>query len=128
LPRTRSSSRGVPASAARFRVDWGGPDGSDGFLGVAFQPFAADGGGEMQLTRAVRPLRPVAELRPIRPLPVARVRTVTVTLLDGRGEPVARYVFEVATPVSLALSPLNAVAGGILTETLTLPFAKVSMG
>jgi hypothetical protein len=40
---------------------------------------------------------------------------------------VARYDFEGASPVSLALSPLDAVAGGLLTETLTLGFAKVTM-
>ncbi|MFN7399860.1 MAG: hypothetical protein ACK5SX_12585 [Sandaracinobacter sp.] len=53
---------------------------------------------------------------------------MTVTLLDARGEPVVRYVFEGAVPVSLALSPLDAVAGGILTKTLALSFAKVSIG
>jgi hypothetical protein len=113
---------------------------------VTFQPIAAEGGGELQLTRAVdgdkallawlqmpepdgelRPTRPVAGVRPVRPLPAGRVRTVTVTLLDGRGAPVVRYVFEGAVPVSLALSPLDAVAGGIVTETLTLSFAKVTM-
>lgn len=136
-----------PASAARFRVDWGGPAGSEGFLGVTFQPFAAEGGGELQLTRAVdgdtallawlqmpvpkvpvRPVRIVEGVRPRRPLALGRVRTVTVTLLDGRGEPMVRYVFEGAAPVSLALSALDAVSGGILTETLTLSFAKVTMG
>jgi hypothetical protein len=128
-------------------VDWGGPQGSDGFLGVRFEPFPAEGGGTLQLTRAVdgrqdllawlqmpvparpvRLVRPVAGVRPVRPLARGRVRTVTVTLLDTRGEPQARYVFEGATPVSLALSPLDAVTGGILTETLTLTFAKVAMG
>lgn len=145
MPRTRSSSSRPPASAARFRVDWGGPDGSDGFLGVAFEPFAAEGGGELRLTRAVtgdgallawlqmppprQPARPVRIIDGIRPRrSLGRVRTVTVTLLDARGEPVARYLFEGASPVSLALSPLDAVAGGILTETLTLIFAKVTMG
>lgn len=149
MPRTRSSSNREPASAARFRVDWGGPAGSEAFLGVTFQPFAAGASGELQLTRAVdgdkallgwlqmpvpvravRPAVPVRRLEgPARAVPMRpqRVRTVTVTLLDGRHEPVARYVFEGAEPVSLALSPLDAVAGGILTETLTLRFAKVSM-
>lgn len=144
MPRTRSSLSRPPASAARFRVDWGGPQGSEGFLGVSFQPFGAEGGGELQLTRAVtgdkallawlqmpvpqRPVRPVAGVRPVGAVRAARVRTVTVTLLDAGGEPLARYLFEGASPVSLALSPLDAVTGGILTETLTLTFAKVSMG
>ncbi len=144
MPRTRSSSNRAPASAARFRVDWGGPTGSEGFLGVAFEPFVAEGGGELRLTRAVsgdkglldwlqmpvpkRPVRPVAGLLPALPTRARRVRTVSVTLLDARGEPVARYDFEGANPVSLALSPLDAVAGGILTETLTLTFARVRMG
>lgn len=133
-----------PASAARFRVDWGGPAGSDGFLRVMFQPFAADGGGELLLTRAVDgdrgllawlqmpaarlPVRPVAGVHRRAPTRGQRVRTVTVTLMDGRGEAVVRYVFEGAAPVSLALSGLDAVAGGILTETLTLSFAKLRMG
>lgn len=140
MPQTRSSSSREPASAARFRVDWGGPQGSEGFLGVTFQPFAADGGGELQLTRAVtgdgallawlqmpEPKVPVRPGRTRLPIRAGRVRTVTVTLLDGRGEPVVRYDFEGAQPESLALSPLDAVAGGILTETLTLHFAKVTM-
>ena len=138
MPPTRSSSSRAPVSAARFRVDWGGPEGSEGFLGVTFEPFAAGSGGELRLTRAVDgdrglldwvqmpvPVRAVRTRSRVRP---GRVRTVTVTLLDGRHEPVVRYVFEDAEPVSLALSPLDAVAGGILTETLTLRFAKVSMG
>jgi len=130
-------------------VDWGGPEGSDGFLGVTFEPFTAGSGGELRLTRAVtgdkallawvqmpvpvRAVRPAVPVRglegrgPAVPMRPQRVRTVTVTLLDGRHEPVARYVFEGAEPVSLALSPLDAVTGGILTETLTLRFAKVSM-
>ena len=114
---------------------------------MTFQPFSADGGGELQLTRAVtgdkglltwlqmpepkRPVRPgriIDGVRPELPIRAGRVRTVTVTLLDGRGEPAVRYAFEGAVPVSLALSPLDAVAGGILTETLTLTFAKVTMG
>ncbi len=144
MPRTRSSLSRQPASAARFRVDWGGPEGSDAFLGVTFEPFPAEGGGQLQLTRAVDggrelldwlqmpvsrvPARPIRAVRSRLPIRAGRVRTVRVTLLDGRGEPVARYVFEGATPVSLALSPLDAVAGGVLTETLTLTFARVTMG
>ena len=146
MPRTRSSSNRAPASAARFRVDWGGPEGSEGFLGVGFEPFVAEGGGELRLTRAVtgdkgllawlqmpvqqRPVRPgriIEGVRTVLPIRAARVRTVSVTLLDAQGQPVARYDFEGANPVSLALSPLDAVAGGILTETLTLAFAKVTM-
>jgi hypothetical protein len=146
LPRTPSSSSRAPASAARFRVDWGGPEGSEGFLGVVFEPFPTEGGGELRLTRAVtgdrglldwlqmppprvpaRPVRIIDGVRPRRPLALGRVRTVSVTLLDARSEPVARYDFEGASPVSLALSPLDAVAGGLLTETLTLAFAKVTM-
>ncbi len=146
MPRTPSSSSRTPASAARFRVDWGGPDGSEGFLGVMFEPFPAEGGGELRLTRAVdgdkallawlqmpvpkppaRPVRIIDGVRPRRVLALGRVRTVSVTMLDSRGEPLARYDFEGANPVSLALSPLDAVAGGILTETLTLAFSKVTM-
>ena len=140
MPRTPSrSSRASPASAARFRVDWGGPAGSEGFLRVDFQPFPAEGGGELQLTRAVdgrgdllawlqTPPKPKVppgrgRLRVRPPL----VRTVTVALLDARGEPTVRYVFEGAQPTALALSGLDAVAGGLLTETLTLRFARVSM-
>ncbi|MFN7399859.1 MAG: hypothetical protein ACK5SX_12580 [Sandaracinobacter sp.] len=65
----------MPASAAQFRVDWGGPDGSDGFLGVTFQPFAADRGGEPQLARAVDGRRDLLDWlqtpavdRPVRPV------------------------------------------------------------
>jgi hypothetical protein len=143
LAESKRTALAEPASAARFRVDWGGPSGSEGFLRVSFLPFPAEGGGELQLTRAVDGRRDLLDWlqtqkterrgigggleRPIGGLRPRLVRTVQVCLMDAGGEPAVTYRFEGASPVSLALSELDAVAGGLVTETLTVRFKRVSM-
>lgn len=57
-----------------------------------------------------------------------RGRTVTVHLLDpGRHTPLVSWIFKHAQPVLLAYSPLNALHGGVLMETLTLHYDSVTM-
>lgn len=57
-----------------------------------------------------------------------RGRTVTVHLLDpGHHSPVLSWVFSHAQPLLLAYSPLHALHGGLLMETLTLQYDTVSM-
>ena len=57
-----------------------------------------------------------------------RGRTVTVHLLDsGHHSPVVSWVFSHAQPVLLAYSPLDALHGGLLMETLTLRYDTVTM-
>ena len=47
-------------------------------------------------------------------------KAISVVLLDGRGQPVARWNFRGAQPVRYALSGLNAAAPAVLTETIEL--------
>ncbi|MET0543950.1 MAG: phage tail protein [Variovorax sp.] len=55
-------------------------------------------------------------------------RTVTVELLGpDLASTLMRWRFLKASPVGLAYSPLNALAPGLLFETLTLAFAGVEM-
>jgi hypothetical protein len=125
-------------------VDWGGPTGSQGFARVEIGAIGPSGGGTLALTRAVDGRRdlflwlrpeaaaPVSEgaaaaARPSRRLLKPAPRTVTVTALDAAGRPVARYLFQGAVPLSLALSPLDAREQALLTETLTLSFRAVTM-
>jgi phage tail-like protein len=49
-------------------------------------------------------------------------RTVIVKLLDAEHKPALLWKFTRARPVSHQFSPLNALAGGVLTETLELAF------
>lgn len=125
MPRKRSSSNNRPlASAAHFRVDWGGPAGSEGFLRVEVGPLSPDGGGELVLTRAVdgsRALVDWLQARRGRKKPV--LRDILLTLADSSGAAVARYRFLEARPVLLRLSPFDATQGMIATESLTIGFA-----
>ena len=112
-------------------------------------PLGGTGGGTLQLTRAVdgrrdlmdwlRPPRAVAPRggaaeaiaaasgRPPRRLPKLLPRSVTITVFDAAGREVTRYRFAEVEPVSLALSPMDAQADAVLTETLTLSFRSMTM-
>lgn len=151
--RRAAARRPGPALGTRFLVDWGGPPGSQGFARVEIGAIAPSGGGTLALTRAVDGrrdlflwLRPepaalavpggtpagvgavaAAGARPSRRVLKPPPRTVSVTALDGAGRPVARYRFEGAVPLSLALSPLDAREDGLLMETLTLSYRTVTM-
>lgn len=57
-----------------------------------------------------------------------RGRTVAVRLLDAQGrEAGATWRFSHARPLLLAYSPLDALHGGVLIETLTLGFEAMSL-
>jgi hypothetical protein len=47
--------------------------------------------------------------------------------VESSSRPVARYLFQGAVPLSLALSPLDAREQALLTETLTLSYRSVTM-
>lgn len=125
MPRNRSSSNSPRplASAAHFRVEWGGPAGSEGFLRVEFGPLAPDGGGELVLSRAIDGSRALTDwLQARRGRKKPATRDILVMLSDATGRPVARYRFLEARPVLLRLSPLDAREGAIATESLTVAF------
>ena len=54
-------------------------------------------------------------------------RTVTVSLLDAEFAVVLRWRFRNARPVSLRYSPLRAVDGAIVFETIELEYDRVEM-
>ncbi len=125
--RSKSSSEARFASAARFQVDWGGPAGSEGFLRVEFGPVAA-AGGSATLTRAFRGDKALLAWATADPRRKAgALRTVTIQLMDATGTPVGRLALSNARPDSYTLSPLDALAGGIVTESLGLSFASLAI-
>lgn len=109
------------ASQAHFRVEWGG---EAAFAQAVFSPFGP-GGGEVELTRAVDGSRALFEW--LRAPKEKAGRTVVVVACDAVGEPVARYRLSGCRPLSVALSPMDAMESGPLTETLTLSFESVRM-
>lgn len=120
--RSNSSSGRSPALASCFALDWGGPDGSTGFLRVEPGPLTG-GAGELRLTRAVDGRRDLMEWLADGKAP----RTLRLSVADGGGQTVAVYRFEGARPVSLQISPLDALADDVLTETLLVSFERVQM-
>lgn len=118
---TSSEGRG-PALAARFTLDWGGPDGASGFLRVEPGPLTG-GAGDLRLTRAVDGRRDMMDWL----ADGKSARTLRLSVLDAGGRPVAVYRFEGARPVSLQLAPLDALADDVLTESLLVRFERVQM-
>ena len=118
---TSSEGRG-PALAARFTLDWGGPDGASGFLRVEPGPLTG-GAGDLRLTRAVDGRRDMMDWL----AEGKSARTLRLSVLDAGGRPVAVYRFEGARPVSLQLAPLDALADDVLTESLLVRFERVQM-
>ena len=114
------------ASAAHFRVEWGGPKGSEGFAQAVFSPFDAAGGG-LELTRAVDGSSALMDWLH-RAAKEKAGRTVVITACDTAGQPVASYRLAGCRPLSLSLSPMDAMESGPLTETLALSFESVRMG
>lgn len=112
-----------PFTAARFRVEIDGLTASD-FAEVLF-PEATLVAGREQLTHLVL-RRGASRDRELsgwwqqsttgKPAP----RAVSVVLLDGGGQLLARWNFRGAQPVRYALSGLNAAAPVVLTETIEL--------
>ena len=124
MPSRRStSSNGLsPALAARFTLEWGAPDGATGFLRVEPGPLTG-GAGDLRLTRAVDGRRDLMDWL----ADGKSARTLRLSVMDGAGQPVAVYRFEGARPVSLQLSPLDAMADDVLTESLLVHFERVQM-
>lgn len=110
------------ASQAHFQVEWGG---QAAFSQLHFAPFGP-GGGEVELTRAVDGSRELFDWLQLGAKEKLG-RTVTVTACGTTGEPIARYRLAGCRPLSLALSPMDALESGPLTETLTLSFEGVRM-
>lgn len=142
--------RAAPCSALNFSVHIGGtgaPGADLGFSEVVFPPFAATAAtaglaapSDGQVNSAETP--PSLILRrgfdgrldlyrwwdQTRKRPALRGRTVTIQLLDADGQtPRATWRFSQARPILLSYSPLDALHGGVLVETLTLGFASMSL-
>jgi phage tail-like protein len=141
-----------PYSGANFLVTIGDADGRDaraGFSEVVFPPFLTDAERERAADAAA-----VTERRdagPAPPLLVLRravtgsldlfawwreaqsgktppTRQVTVELLaDDHRTVVMTWRFHAAYPVSLTYSPLRAMDGGLVTETLPLRFDSLEL-
>lgn len=142
----------VPYGASHFDVLLGGGERSLGFCEVVFDPFVSapvrpDHDPDLPQTAAqalghTGPAAPSLTLRrgfdgsldlyqwwdKARKRRPQRGRTVTVHLLHPADHtPVVTWTFSNAQPVSLAYSPLQAMHGGLLMETLTLQYGKVTM-
>lgn len=128
-----------PCGNAHFLVDLG--DRADpgaaqaGFMAVVFPTFQADDGAaaaqgqHLVLQRGVTgALNLYAWWDQARRGKAPKRRAVKVSLLaDDLQTVVMRWQFANARPISLAYSPLNAMEGALLVETLTLAFDSVSV-
>ena len=122
-----------PIQGSHFRVELG--DGQAlGFSEVVFPPFEAARESTADavpapvlLRRAVTGARALYawwdEARGQR----ARLRTVTVTLLDAAGKPQLAWRFSGARPLWLGYSPLSATNAQLLTETLAFAFERMEL-
>jgi phage tail-like protein len=145
----------VPYGATHFDVLLGAGERSLGFSEVVFDPFVSapvrpDHNPELPRTAAQASdhTGPAASAAPslvlrrgfdgsldlyqwwdkTRKRRPQRGRTVTVHLLHPADHtPVVTWTFSNAQPVALAYSPLQAMHGGLLMETLTLQYGKVTM-
>ncbi|MEO8056843.1 MAG: phage tail protein [Burkholderiales bacterium] len=131
-----------PCTGANFLVSFGGNDAraaSAGFSEVIFPTFTLDpadpraGSGSpgetLVLKRGVTgKLDLYAWWNKARRGRAPQRRTVKVELLGEDHERVAMtWLFRNARPVSLAYSPLNALEGGVVVETLELAFDSFEM-
>jgi hypothetical protein len=128
--RTRAEPR--PVGNANFLVDLGlgDPEAPEaGFAEVLLPPLRSDeAGADATPSRLVlrRGVTGALDLyawwdksrRARKPLP----REVSVTLLGPGREPVMRWRFSNARPVSLSYSPLRASEGTVLMETIEIAF------
>ena len=142
----------VPYGASHFDVLLGGGERSMGFCEVVFDPFVSapvrpDHAPDLpqaaaQASGQTGPAAPSLMLRrgfdgsldlyqwwdKTRKRRHQRGRTVTVHLLHPADHtPVVTWTFSNAQPLALAYSPLQAMHGGLLMETLTLQYGKVTM-
>lgn len=139
-----TAHRCAPCSALHFSVQISGVGtrGADlGFSEVVFPPLAASSAGADGQTEAPG-VPPSLVLRrgfdgrldlyrwwdQSRKRRARRGRTVTVQLLDADTRtPVTTWRFSRARPLLLEYSPLDALHGGVLMETLTLGFDNMTL-
>ena len=109
-------------SGARFRVEIEGLAAGD-FVEVHF-PEATLVDGRQQLTPLVlrRGVGPDRELSDwwAQAAGKSAPKTLSVVLLDDRGEAQVRWKLRAARPVRYAVSPLNAVQPAVVMETIEL--------
>ncbi len=139
-----SAHRAAPFSALHFSVQISGVGmrgGDLGFSEVVFPPLdasmaAADGQSDTSGAPPTLVLRRGFDGRldlyrwwdQARRRRVRRGRTITVRLLEADSRtPVTTWRFSQARPLQLAYSPLDALHGGVLIETLTLGFASMTL-
>lgn len=123
-----------PYSGSNFLVTIGEGDNRSvaaGFAEVIFPPFASSGqtGHHLVLRRGViGSVDLYAWWDETRREQVPATRPVTVELLgDDRRTVVLTWRFHRAYPVSVSYSPLRAVEGGVVMETVELAFERVEM-
>jgi hypothetical protein len=137
-----ATQRDRPLLNANFVVELAAGKGS-GFSEVIFGPFAARPGTGLQpLTTAAAPIADRLVLRrgatgaldlyawwrQARDGRAPARRTVTVKLLaDDHASVLVTWRFRNVKPVSLAYSPLDALDGAVLMETIELAFDDVEM-
>lgn len=136
----RPVRRDRPCTGANFLVSFGAADARDeraGFSEVIFPVFRADAERDSTATPAglvlKRGVTGGLELYTwwdkARRGKAPQRRTVKVELLaEDQRSVVMTWRFFNARPLSLAYSPLNAIEGGIVVETLELAFDRVEMG
>lgn len=142
--------RDHPYGNARFIVDLGLGDPQSarhGFRVVAFPVF--DAATSATPGRIVKGAPPVAASAGVERLVLSRGatgsldlyawwnavrsgkppkgRTATVDLLGEEGKPVMRWTFRNVRPVTLTWSPLDAMDGGVLMETVELAFDSMEV-
>lgn len=115
------------ASAAHFRLLLNGAEAWGGFSRAEFSGIGADHRGELVLTRAFTGDPKLRDwLRTFRTTRAAG-HTISLHLLDADGETVGRVVMNRTKPLRWSISPLDAQAEGLVTESLTIGFAGVSV-
>lgn len=145
-PLARDRAAPVPYGGNHFAVRWTGAGAAPplGFLQVLLPPLpvAADKPATVSLRDTAFPPAGHLVLRRafdgqlelqqwwqrVRSGRLRAPRTVTVQLLDAQhDEPVLQWRFRGARPVSLAWSPLDAMAPALLIETLLLSFEQADI-
>lgn len=125
-----------PCAGANFRVSFGAGDAGAagaGFSEIVFPTFTLDPADLPAQTLVLRrgvtgQLDLYAWWNKARRGKAPQRRTVKVELLGEDFETVMlTWLFRNALPVSLAYSPLNALEGGIVIETLELAFDRMEM-
>ncbi len=137
-------TRDRPHTGANFLVSFGGGDArsaSAGFSEVIFPSFALDSPDPAAPAVAGAPAQTLVLKRGVtgqldlyawwnkaRHGKAPQRRTVKIELLAEDFETVVMtWLFRNTRPVSLAYSPLNALHGGIVIETLELAFDRMEM-